>query len=97
MSLTTSNIFEFSVPSEVSSEKHFSFYYPSGRVVESFEIKDLSGNYVPYSAAYENVLVYTPSQSVDGEEILYMRLNTIGKFQGEGTYKITLSKGLDIK
>ena len=97
MSLTTSNIFEFSVPSEVASEKHFSFYYPSGRVVESFEIKDLSGNYVPYSAAYENVLVYTPSQSVDGEEILYMRLNTIGKFQGEGTYKITLSKGLDIK
>jgi hypothetical protein len=97
MPLTAGDVFEFNVPSEVESNKHFSFYYPSGRNVISFEIKDLSGNYVPYSAAYENVLVYTPSQSVNGEEILYMRLNTIGKLQGEGTYKITLSKGLDIK
>ena len=97
MSLTTSNIFEFSVPSEVASEKHFSFYYPSGRVVESFEIKDLSGNYVAYSATYENVLVETPSQSVGGEEISYMRLSTTGNLKGKGTYKITLSKGLDIK
>ena len=97
MPLTAGDVFEFNVPSEVESNKHFSFYYPSGRNIISFEIKDLSGNYVPYSAAYENVLVDTPSQIVDGEEILYIKLNTIGKLQGEGTYKITLSKGLDKK
>ena len=97
MPLTAGDVFEFNVPSEVESNKHFSFYYPSGRNIISFEIKDLSGNYVPYGAAYENVLVDTPSQNVDGEEILYIKLNTTGRLQGEGTYKITLSKGLDIK
>jgi hypothetical protein len=32
---------------------------------------------------------------IGGENISYKRFITTGKLQGEGTYKITLSKGLD--
>lgn len=94
MELTTSNIFEFNVPSEVASENHFTFDYPATHGVVSFEIKDLAGNFVPYSATYEKESEII-TKVVGGNDISYMRFTTTGKLQGEGTYKITLSKGLD--
>ena len=94
MSLTTSNVFEFEVPSEVSSGFYFTFDYPSTHNIISFEIKDLTGKFVNYDATYEKELK-TLNKDVCGNEILYKRLQTTGKRQGEGTYRITLSKGLD--
>ena len=94
MTLTTSNIFELDVPSEVASEKHFTFDYPATHTISSFEIKDLSGNFVEYSATYEAESVII-TKVIGGDDVSYKRLITTGAFQGVGTYKITLSKGLD--
>ena len=94
MSLTTSNIFELDVPSEVASEKHFTFDYPATHTISSFEIKDLSGNFVEYSATYEAESAIV-TKVIGGDDVSYKRLITTGAFQGVGTYKITLSKGLD--
>jgi hypothetical protein len=94
MTLTAGNIFEFNVPSEVASGIHFTFDYPSTHSVTSFEIKDLTGKFVPYSATYESESE-TILKVIGGEDVSYKRFVTTGKLQGEGTYKITLSKGLD--
>ena len=94
MSLTADKIFEFTVPSEVLYEKHFTFDYPATHSVVSFEIKDLTGNFVSYSATYEKESEII-TKVVGGKDISYKRFVTTGKLQGEGTYKITLSKGLD--
>jgi hypothetical protein len=94
MTLTADKIFEFTVPSEVLYEKHFTFDYPATHSVVSFEIKDLTGNFVAYSATYEKESEII-TKVVGGKNISYKRFITTGKLQGEGTYKITLSKGLD--
>ena len=95
MQLTASNVIEFNdVPSEVDSNIHFTFDYPATHTVVSFEIKDFTGKFVKYDAPYaadsEKV-----NKEIAGEKISYKRFVTTGKLQGEGTYKITLSKGLD--
>ena len=95
MSLTAGKIFEFDVPSEVLYGKHFTFDYPATHSVVSFEIKDLTGNYVSYSATYNVDSNDSLYRYIAGVEIRYKRFVTTGKLQGEGTYKITLSKGLD--
>ena len=94
MSLTASNIFEFNVPSEVASGIHFTFDYPATHTITSFKIKDLSGNFVDYSATYE-AESDTITKVIGEENVSYKRLVTTGALQGVGTYKITLSKGLD--
>jgi hypothetical protein len=94
MTLTASSTFEFNVPSEVVSKIHFTFDYPATHDVVSFEIKDLTGKFVNYDATYETEYE-TVNKVVGGKNILYKRLKTTGKLQGEGIYKITLSKGLD--
>ena len=94
MPLTKNSVFEFNVPSEVASKIHFTFDYPATHNVTSFEIKDLTGNFVIYSATYETELE-TVTKVICGEDVSYKRFVTTGKLQGEGTYKITLSKGLD--
>lgn len=94
MSLTTGSIFEFDVPSEVASGIHFTFDYPATHNITSFKIKDLSGNFVDYSATYE-AESETITKVIGGENVSYKRLVTTGALQGVGTYKITLSKGLD--
>ena len=76
---------------EVEYEKYFTFDYPSTHSISNFEIKDLSGNFVPYSANYDVDL----ESSVNGVEVSYKRLKTKGAFQGKGIYRITLSMGLD--
>ena len=96
MPLTTSDTIVFEdVPSEVASNIHFTFDYPASHSVTSFEIKDLKGNFVPYSATYETESDENITKVVGGKNISYKRFTTTGKLQGEGTYKITLSKGLD--
>lgn len=95
MSLTAGKIFEFDVPSEVLYGKHFTFDYPATHSVVSFKIKDLAGNYVSYSATYDVDSNDSLYKDIAGERIRYKRFVTTGKLQGEGTYKITLSKGLD--
>lgn len=92
--LTTSSVFEFNVPSEVASDIHFTFDYPYTHSVTSFEVKDLSGNFVDYSATYEKEFEIV-TKVICGNDVYYKRFVTTGKLQGEGTYKITLSKGLD--
>ena len=94
MTLTTYNVFEFDVPSEVASGIHFTFDYPATHSVTSFEIKDLTGNFVEYSATYEKESE-TVTKVICDNNVSYKRFITTGKLQGEGTYKITLSKGLD--
>lgn len=94
MSLTTGSTFEFDVPSEVASGIHFTFDYPATHTITSFKIKDLSGNFVDYSASYEAESA-TVTKVIGGENVSYKRLVTTGALQGVGTYKITLSKGLD--
>jgi hypothetical protein len=92
MKLTDGNVFVFeNVPSEVSSGVHFKFDYPSTHTITSFEIKDLSNNFVEYKSTYEIKLI---EDKVVGNT-KYNRLETTGNPQGKGTYKITLSKGLD--
>jgi hypothetical protein len=94
MTLTASNVLEFDVPSEVSRGIHFTFDYPATHTVTSFEIKDLTGKYVKYDATYETESEVI-TKLVSGKNVSYKRFITTGKLQGEGTYKITLSKGLD--
>lgn len=94
MPLTTSSIFELDIPSEVASGKHFTFDYPETHTITSFKIKDLSGNFVDYSASYEAESAIV-TKVIGGEDVSYKRLVTTGALQGVGTYKITLSKGLD--
>ena len=95
MQLTASNVIEFvDVPSEVDSKIHFTFDYPATHTVTSFEIKDLTGKFVKYDAVY-NSESESVTKVIGGENISYKRFITTGKLQGEGTYKITLSKGLD--
>ena len=94
MNLTTSDTIEFDVPSEVASSIHFTFDYPATHTVTSFEIKDLTGKFVKYDATY-NSESESVTKVIGGENISYKRFITTGKLQGEGTYKITLSKGLD--
>lgn len=94
MSLTASNTFEFNVPSEVASGIHFTFDYPATHNVTSFEIKDLTGKFVKYDATYETESE-TLTKVVGEKNVSYKRFVTTGKLQGEGTYRITLSKGLD--
>jgi hypothetical protein len=91
MELTASDTFEFNVPSEVGSGIHFTFDYPATHSFVSFKIKDLIGNFVDYKSTYE---IKELEDKVVGN-IKYNRLTTTGNFQGEGTYKITLSKRLD--
>ena len=97
MNLTKSNIFEFDVPSEVASGNHFTFDYPATHSIVSFEIKDISGNFVKYESSYDAVSeIITKDINENEKNVSYKRLQTSGKLQGKGTYKITLSKGLDI-
>ena len=95
MSLTTDSVFNFDVPSESGSKIHFKFDYPATHSVESFEIKDLSGNFVNYDADYNDGSDNLITKTICGKTVQYKRLQTTGKLQGEGTYKITISKGLD--
>ena len=96
MSLTASDTFEIDVPSEVSSGIHFTFDYPATHSVTSFMIKDLTGKFVRYDATYNTVSeIVTKDINENEKNVSYKRFVTTGKLQGEGTYKITLSKGLD--
>ena len=96
MNLTASNVIEFNVPSEVASGIHFTFDYPDTHSVTSFKIKDLTGNFVDYAATYnvESEIVMKDINE-NKKNISYKRMITTGALQGDGTYKITLSKGLD--
>ena len=95
MPLTAGDTIEFvDVPSEVASNKHFTFDYPATHSVKSFEIMDIKGEYVINNSTYEKELDIPP-KVIGGVEIPYKRLNTTNNFKGIVTYKITLSKGLD--
>ena len=93
--LTTSKTFEFDVPSEVASNIHFIFEYPATHTVTSFEIWNKFDNkFVEYAASYEKISE-TVEKDINGIKYQYNRFTTTGNLQGEGKYKITLSKGLD--
>ena len=94
MTLTSGSTFEFNVPSEVASGIHFTFDYPATHSVTSFKIKDLIGNFVDYAATYD-VESEIITKVICDNNVLYKRMVTTGALKGEGTYKITLSKGLD--
>ena len=94
MPLTTSSVIDINVPSEVATGIHFTFDYPATHSVTSFKIKDLKGDFVDYAATYEKEYE-TVIKDICGNEVSYKRFVTTGALQGEGIYKITLSKGLD--
>ena len=96
MDLTDSNVIIFdNVPSEVDSKEHFKFDYPATHSVVSFEATDVQGNFVNYDATHEKESNETITKVICGENVSYKRLQTTGSLQGEGVYKITLSKSLD--
>lgn len=96
MDLTDSNVIILNnVPSEVESKEHFKFDYPATHSVVSFEATDVQGNFVNYDASYEKESDETITKVICGKNVSYKRLQTTGSLQGEGVYKITLSKSLD--
>jgi hypothetical protein len=95
MDLTDSNVIILNnVPSEVGSKEHFKFDYPATHSVVSFEATDVQGNFVNYDASYEKESDETITKVICGKNVSYKRLQTTGSLQGEGVYKITLSKSL---
>ncbi len=97
MELTASNTIEFDVPSEVASGIHFTFDYPETHDVESFEIwNKFENKFVNYAASYESESEVV-EKDINGFKYQYNRFVTSGNLQGEGKYKITLSKRLDEK
>ena len=96
--LTDSDVIYFDAPSEANGI-HFTFDYPASYEVEHFEVKDLSGNYVPFKSLYDKESEIVDKVVGDYEEniIKYKRFKTTGNSQGESSYKITLSKRLDGK
>ena len=95
MPLTTSSVIEFGVPSEYFYKKHFTFDYPATHSISSFELKDLSKEYVPYDATYISEMEIG-AKTIAGKSVQYKRLITTGNnYKGEGEYRITLSMGLD--
>jgi hypothetical protein len=95
MDLTDSNVIILNnVPSEVESKEHFKFDYPATHSVVSFEATDVQGNFVNYDASYEKESDETITKVICGKNVSYKRLQTTGSLQGEGVYKITLSKSL---
>ena len=97
MELTASNTIEFDVPSEVASGIHFTFDYPSTHSVTSFEIwNKFENKFVNYAASYESESEIV-EKDINGFKYQYNRFVTTGNLQGEGKYKITLSKRLDEK
>jgi hypothetical protein len=97
MELTASNTIEFDVPSEVASGIHFAFDYPATHSVTSFEIwNKFENKFVNYAATYESESEIV-EKDINGFKYQYNRFATTGNLQGEGKYKITLSKRLDEK
>lgn len=86
-------IFDY-VPSETASHIHFTFDYPATHKVISFESTNLDGKFVSYDATYDSE-IETLTKDICGNNVLYKRLQTTGSFQGDGKYKIILSKSLD--
>ena len=96
MALTASSVIVFNnVPSENVSKIHFKFDYPATHSIVSFESKSLDGEFYNYDATYEEESNEIITKNICGINVNYKRLQTTGGFQGEGTYKITLSKSLD--
>lgn len=96
MDLTASSVIVFNnVPSENVSKIHFKFDYPATHSIVSFESKSLDGEFYTYDATYEKESNEIITKNICGRNVNYKRLQTTGGFQGEGTYKITLSKSLD--
>lgn len=76
------------VPSENVAQKHFKFAFPADRTAQ-FKIRDLSGNYVDFSATYSTETV---TNFYDGDD--YKVITTTGDLLGSNTYKFILSKNL---
>ena len=93
MDLTDGDTIELIVPSEVASQKHFTFDYPSSHEVISFMVKDVGGNFVDFASAYDKEYE-TITKTINGVVVSYKRFITTGKLQGVSTYKIKLSKPL---
>jgi len=84
---------EISVPSESISQKHFILDYPAYLRVTHFYIKDLSGNFVDFSAPY-NAESEIVSHNVNRTPVQYKRLVTTGSLLGPCVYKIVFSKNM---
>lgn len=74
------------IPSEITSNTHFEFYYPSGRNCQ-FKTTTIGGNYVDYQATY------TESETtING--VPYIKLTTTGPRQGATSYKFIMDINL---
>lgn len=91
--LQTGTTFAFSVPTEVGSASNFMFDYPNTHSISSFNVKDLQGNWVPFSAYY-NAESDTVTKTIQGVEYTYKRLTT-GGGNGPAEYQIILNKTLN--
>lgn len=94
MNLTSENVFVIDAPKETQLIQ-FKFDYPATHSVKSFLSKDLSGNFVSVDSAYDDGSESKLEKEICGQKVLYKRLQITGSPQGDKTYKITLSKGLD--
>ena len=91
--LQSSATFTVTVPTEVGSANNFMFDYPKTHTISSFKVKDLQGNWVPFSAYY-NATSTTVTKTIQGVEHEYYRLTT-GGGNGNGEYQIVLNKTLN--
>lgn len=91
--LQTGTTFAFSVPTEVGSASNFMFDYPNTHSISSFNVKDLQGNWVPFSAYY-NAESTTVTKTIQGVDYVYKRLTT-GGGNGPAEYQIILNKTLN--
>lgn len=91
--LQSSATFTVTVPTEVGSTNNFMFDYPKTHTISSFKVKDLQGNWVPFSAYY-NATSTTVTKTIQGVEHDYYRLTT-GGGNGNGEYQIVLNKTLN--
>lgn len=85
--------FVITVPTEVNSANNFMFDYPKTHTISNFNVKDLQGNWVPFSAYY-NATSETVTKTIQGVDYEYYRLTT-GGGNGNGEYQIILNKTLD--
>lgn len=83
-----------SVPTEVGSSYNFMFDFPATNSISSFKVKDLQGNWVPFTAFYE-VQEQTIEKTIQGVKHNYKRLTT-GGGNGNGSYQITLTNALNV-
>lgn len=83
-----------SVPTEVNSDYNFMFDYPATKSISNFELKDMQGNWTPFSSWYD-AKSEEITKTINGKPYKYYRLTTGGGNGDSEGYRITLNESLN--